>query len=125
MHPEIIKYKPGNCPLCGMNLVPITKQEEVPSPTLEHKKEAAVVQMDHSNMDHSRMDHSKMKMDDQKMDHSKMDHSKKHSGHDHGAMIGDFKKRFFVVLVLTVPIILLSPMIQQCNNRKPLRCTIC
>lgn len=34
-------------------------------------------------------------------------------GHDHGAMIADFKRRFRVSLVLTVPILLLSPMIQD------------
>jgi len=37
--------------------------------------------------------------------------------HDHhGKMTRDFKKRFFVVLVLTVPIILLSPMIRHWLN---------
>jgi len=37
-----------------------------------------------------------------------------HAAHDHHAMmIQDFRKRFYVVLVLTVPILLLSPMIQQ------------
>ena len=41
----------------------------------------------------------------------------KHSGnghHDHHArMIEDFKKRFWVSLALTLPILLLSPMIRQ------------
>ena len=37
-----------------------------------------------------------------------------HMGHDHHRMmIADFKKRFWVSLVLTVPILLLSPMIQK------------
>jgi Cu2+-exporting ATPase len=36
-----------------------------------------------------------------------------HGGHDHGAMIADFKRRFWASLVLTVPILLLSPMIQR------------
>ncbi|HQS04069.1 MAG TPA: copper-translocating P-type ATPase [Daejeonella sp.] len=37
-----------------------------------------------------------------------------HEGHNHHAMmIADFKKRFYVVLVLTIPIMLLSSMIQQ------------
>ncbi len=31
-------------------------------------------------------------------------------------MIGDFKKRFYVVLVLTIPIMLLSEMIQHWLN---------
>lgn len=34
-------------------------------------------------------------------------------GHDHNAMINDFKKRFYVVLILTVPILSLSIMIQH------------
>lgn len=36
-----------------------------------------------------------------------------HEGHDHNSMITDFKKRFYVVLVLTIPIMLLSEMIQH------------
>ena len=36
-----------------------------------------------------------------------------HEGHNHNAMIADFKKRFYVVLVLTIPIMLLSEMIQH------------
>ena len=33
--------------------------------------------------------------------------------HDHSAMIADFQRRFWVSLVLTLPILALSPMIQQ------------
>lgn len=57
------------------------------------------------------------------MEHSKMDHSQMHKRHDahmgmsehdhHATMITDFKKRFYIVLVLTVPIMLLSTMIQR------------
>ena len=36
-----------------------------------------------------------------------------HGGHDHAAMIADFRRRFWVSLVLTVPILLLSPAIQR------------
>jgi Cu2+-exporting ATPase len=66
---------------------------------------------DHSKMDHSKMDHSKM-------DHSKMDHGDNppmgHEHHDHHRMmIEDFKKRFWVSLVLSVPVLVLSPMIQS------------
>jgi Cu2+-exporting ATPase len=55
--------------------------------------------------------------------HDSMDHSKMHHGHDahhgmsehdhHAMMIADFKKRFYVVLALTIPIMLLSTMIQH------------
>lgn len=52
------------------------------------------------------------------MDHSKMQHGHDpHHGmpeHDHHAMmIADFKKRFYAVFLLTVPIMLLSMQIQQ------------
>jgi P-type Cu2+ transporter len=36
-----------------------------------------------------------------------------HEGHNHNSMIADFKKRFYVVLFLTIPIMLLSMMIQK------------
>ncbi len=59
-------------------------------------------------------------MDMTKHEHSKMQHGANppmgHEGHDHHAMIADFKRRFFVVLFLTIPIMLLSPMIQHWLN---------
>jgi Cu2+-exporting ATPase len=40
-----------------------------------------------------------------------------HAGHDHHAMmISDFRKRFYVVLILTIPVMLLSTMIQHWLN---------
>jgi Cu2+-exporting ATPase len=55
--------------------------------------------------------------------HEGMDHPKMHHNHDphmgmsehdhHAMMIADFKKRFYVVLALTIPIMLLSTMIQH------------
>lgn len=76
----------------------------------------------HEEMDHSKMDHSKMKHDSE--DHSKMDHNKMQH-HDHGSismgmeghdhhkmMIEDYKKRFWISLILTIPILIFSPMIQ-------------
>ena len=76
----------------------------------------------HDEMDHSKMDHSKMKH--KKEDHSKMNHKGgDHSGHNpghgehghdhHKMMIADFRKRFWVTLVLTIPILFFSPMIQD------------
>jgi P-type Cu2+ transporter len=48
--------------------------------------------------------------------HSKHQHGSNppmgHEGHNHNSMIDDFKKRFYVVLFLTIPIMLLSMMIQ-------------
>src|SRR5690554_2361690 len=80
----------------------------------------------HKDHKDKEMDHSKMSHE--KEDHSKMDHSKKkkgggdHSGHSpghgemghdhHEMMIADFRKRFWITLVLTIPILIFSPMIQ-------------
>lgn len=54
---------------------------------------------------------------DAKIDHSKMQHGGNlkmgMEGHGHNMMIADFKKRFFVVQINTVPIMLLSMMIQK------------
>jgi Cu2+-exporting ATPase len=36
-----------------------------------------------------------------------------HEGHDHAAMVEDYKRRFWVSLVLTIPILALSPLIQE------------
>lgn len=62
--------------------------------------------------------HETMKENHAGHDMSKMHHganpSMGHAGHNHHAMmIADFKKRFYVVLFLTVPIMLLSTMIQH------------
>ncbi|KQK28473.1 ATPase [Bosea thiooxidans] len=36
-----------------------------------------------------------------------------HGGHDHGAMVADFRRRFWITLILTPPVLLLSPMIRH------------
>ncbi len=83
MHPEIVQDKPGNCPKCGMNLIPVKEETE--------KKNLTRAQESNPHMGHA--------------------------GHNHHAMmIADFKKRFYVVLILTIPIMLLSEMIQHWLN---------
>jgi Cu2+-exporting ATPase len=84
--------------------------------------------MNHSKMDHG--EHMKeMKHDSEKMNHEMNNHSdhhaqeeqgvemkhkehKDHQGHDHSAHISDYKKRFVVSVILTIPILVLSEMIQ-------------
>ncbi len=139
MHPEIIQDKPGNCPKCGMNLVPVKATEEK------------------SHMHHDEVDHS------HKVDHTLHGHNEKvnislpsagnsfkkytcpmhpqivqdgpgkcplcgmnlvplsksdeHDGHEsHSSGVADFRKRFYVVLILSIPIMLLSEMIQHWLN---------
>ena len=61
----------------------------------------------HQHHDHSKMDHSKMNHSGHNPAHGEM-------GHDHHKMmIEDFKRRFWVSTILTIPILLLSPMIQK------------
>ena len=45
--------------------------------------------------------------------HSHQDHSSHDHSNHHEMMIEDFKKRFFVSLVITVPILILSPFIRH------------
>jgi P-type Cu2+ transporter len=93
MHPEVIKDAPGQCPKCGMNLVPV-------------KNETANTKHEHGSHDQSV--HGKHGHDMAAHDH------KSAGGHAHHAgMIDDFKRRFYVVLILTIPIMALSPMIQH------------
>ena len=47
---------------------------------------------------------------EQHMNHNKHD---QHGHNGHGDMVEDFKKRFFISLILTIPILALSPMIQH------------
>ncbi|HZH93614.1 MAG TPA: heavy metal translocating P-type ATPase [Tissierellaceae bacterium] len=54
----------------------------------------------------------KMEQDKNHGKHRDHEDHNDHGGHDHGDMVKDFKRRFFISLVLTLPILVLSPMIQ-------------
>jgi Cu2+-exporting ATPase len=111
--------EPGNCTMCNVPLV---------------KKEIGMGSMGGENhkphMDH---DH-RSKPDDRMNDHNHSSHEKHHSGekmnygehgghqHNHGngdhtdhhkMMVKDFKKRFIISMIVTVPILVLSPLIQD------------
>ena len=75
--------------------------------------------MEHSNMHRNQGHHLQTKKDAHTDHMMHMDHNApmRQPGHDHHAMmIDDFKKRFYVVLILTIPIMLLSQMIQHWLN---------
>ncbi len=60
--------------------------------------------------------HEGHRMEGHDMSAMQMDHGGEdgHDRHDHHArMVADFRRRFWVSLVLTIPILLLSPLIQQ------------
>ena len=75
--------------------------------------------MEHSKMQHHDDAHSQKSpaKEIKKANHMlHMDHNAPmgHSGHDHHAMmINNFKKRFWILIILTVPVLLLSEMIQH------------
>ncbi|MGM0213606.1 heavy metal translocating P-type ATPase [Enterococcus sp. AZ109] len=61
----------------------------------------------HEHHDHQQMNHSMEDMDHMHMDHG--DHGDM-GGMDHSMHMGNFKQKFWISLVLAIPIILLSPM---------------
>ncbi len=72
----------------------------------------------HKKTDHSKMDHPKMDMTNE--EHAKMDHSGSGeipmgmAGHDHHKMmVADFRKRFWISTIISIPILFFSPMIQE------------
>jgi len=86
MHPEVIKDAPGQCPKCGMTLVPV--KTPAPQPAQPHAHHSDQPSPAHQSGSHAH----------------------------HAGMIDEFKRRFYVVLVLTIPIMALSPMIQHAIN---------
>lgn len=70
------------------------------------------------NSNNSHHDHEKH-VPENEHNHAEMSESENHSNHNHqghsghGDMVADFKKRFFISLILTFPILALSPMIQH------------
>ena len=112
------------------------KKEET-SPEKEAAKDASPDKGDSKKMDMTEEEHAKMsgekptekesskdesaKKGDQKMDmsneeHAKMEHGNAPmgmEGHDHNKMIADFRLRFFICLGISIPIMILSPMLQK------------
>lgn len=84
MHPQVIKDEPGKCPLCGMDLIPMGSVGG------------------QSKAEHPAHPGHKGHVSDA--------HAyNKHEGHH----THDFLKRFWISLIITIPILLLSHMIQQ------------
>lgn len=138
MHPEIVKNEPGSCPKCGMTLVPVEakekehshshhqhtepKKEETSSPA-EHVTPVVEMRNTQGFRKYTCPMHPQIIQDSPGkcplcgMSLVPLTKPGTHDGHEaHASGIADFKKRFYVVLVLTIPIMLLSEMIQHWLN---------
>ncbi|MGB4775382.1 MAG: heavy metal translocating P-type ATPase, partial [Daejeonella sp.] len=137
MHPEVVQDKPGNCPKCGMNLVQVNAKAGEEHPQHQHKEKETEKHSGHEQHTAPIVNITKAKgfqkftcpMHPQVVQDepgkcplcgmtlvplTKPKDGATHSSHSSG--IADFKKRFYVVLVLTIPIMLLSEMIQHWLN---------
>ena len=121
MHPEIIQDMPGNCPKCGMTLLEMKptnaekdtdKNDEAITDVAENTFQKYTCPMHpHIIKDAAgKCPLCGMKLEPVVSVGSDTTHGKHNM---HSGMIADFKKRFYVVLALTIPIMLLSEMIQQ------------
>ena len=121
MHPEIIQDNPGNCFKCGMTLLEMkpTNAEKV-----TNKNDEAVTDVAEDTFQkytcpmhpHIIKDApGKCPLCGMKLEPvASVGSDNAHGKHNmRSGMIADFKKRFYVVLALTIPIMLLSEMIQQ------------
>lgn len=138
MHPEIIQDKPGDCPKCGMKLIPV-KGESDSNHSHHHHAEniigkqeshlqqpAPVVNINTAQQGFAKYTcpmHPQIVQDGPGkcplcgMTLVPLAKPKRHEGHkEHTSGIADFKRRFYVVLLLTIPIMLLSEMIQHWLN---------
>lgn len=66
----------------------------------------------HSDSSHQHAKHTVKNTDETMHKHSGHDEHAGHSGH-HEGMIDDFRKRFWISLALSVPVVVLSPMVQH------------
>jgi Cu2+-exporting ATPase len=71
---------------------------------------------------HNMHEHHDMHENNNHEQHNHEHQHNEHEGHNHNdhhrMMIEDFKKRFFLSLIVTIPILILSPMIQEWTNIK-------
>lgn len=95
--------------------------EEKLSPDNHHKEENTHSKEHNGHDEHEKHEEHKNHGHEEQMEHQvheehldHTDHEQKHKGHDHHqAMMDDFKKRFIVSMIVTVPVFFLSEMVQE------------
>ena len=119
MHPEVISNEPGVCPKCNMNLVSDDDTENETNGDHDHSNPSATahgsvyacpmhpdVTSDKPGMCpkcHMALEKTK------RSSHDQHDHHDKHAGHNPNM----FKQKFWLSLLLTIPTLIFSPMVQS------------
>lgn len=117
---------PGKCDMCNVTLEKI-EEKETSIPNHHHEKHEP---QEHNHKPqkheghkvhekHIHHDHEEHK-EHANHDHDEHEEHKEHIHHDHTdhhrQMVRDFKKRFIISALVTIPILLLSPLVQQLLN---------
>jgi len=100
---------PGKCDMCKVTLEKIEEKETQMHNMHDERHEP----QEHN---HQSQKHEGHKVPEKHL-HSDHEEHKEHMNHDHAdhhrQMVRDFKKRFIISALVTIPILLLSPLIQQ------------
>ena len=106
---------PGKCDMCNVTLEKI-EEKETHMQNMHHEKHEPQEPNHKSQKHEGHQDHEKH----MNHDHDEHHEPKEHKHHDHAdhhkQMVSDFKKRFIISALVTIPILLLSPLIQQLLN---------
>ena len=117
---------PGKCDMCKITLEKI-EEKETHMHNMHHEKREPQEPNHKSQKDESHQEHEKHLPSNHEehkehTNHGQDEHPEhqEHMHHDHAdhhrQMVRDFKKRFIISALVTIPILLLSPLIQQLLN---------
>ncbi|WP_090080627.1 heavy metal translocating P-type ATPase [Lentibacillus persicus] len=79
----------------------------------EHEDHSQHAHQEHDHRHHDHNHHHDPSGDHHDDDHHEQHDHGSHGHHDHGDMVSDFRRRFYISLAVTIPILILSPMIQS------------
>lgn len=120
MHPEIREQNPGLCPECGMNLLPAEALAKEGVPASEKPKKGAEKRACCGEMEsiddlrsretsHETRKEMKMPRSNENLSSSAKASADKHAGHSKNI----FKTKFWVSLILSIPVVLYSDIAQK------------
>jgi len=106
---------PGKCDMCNVTLEKIEEKEtHIHS---QHHEKHELQEHNHKSQKHKGLQKHEEHKEHTNHDHDEHQEHKEHIHHDHAdhhkQMVHDFKKRFIISALVTIPILLLSPLIQH------------